>query len=153
MSPRPSPSASAAGSTMSPPADDPPVPEEVLSERFLAATGPGGQNVNKVATACQLRCDVFRLGLAPHVYDKLKRLAGSKLTSGGELIITARRFRSQEANRDDARARLAKLLAEAHIVEARRRPTRPSRAAKAKRVDTKKGRGAIKQSRGKVSWD
>ncbi len=133
--------------------EDFPVPEAALSERFLAATGPGGQNVNKVATACQLRCDVFSLGLAPHVYAKLKRLAGSKLTSGGELIITARRYRSQEANRDDARARLAKLLAEAHIVEARRRPTRPSRAAKAKRVDTKKGRGAIKQSRGKVSWD
>ncbi len=133
--------------------ENPPIPEDALSERFPAATGPGGQNVNKVATACQLRCDVFRLGLPPHVYAKLKRLAGSKMTSGGELIITARRYRSQEANRDDARGRLAKLLAEAHIVEARRRPTRPSRAAKDRRVDEKKGRGAIKQGRGKVSWD
>ena len=58
--------------------ENPPIPEDVLSERFLAATGPGGQNVNKVASACQLRCDVFRLGLAPHVYAKLKRLPGAR---------------------------------------------------------------------------
>ena len=129
------------------------VPEDALSEKFLAATGPGGQNVNKVATACQLRCDVFKLGLSPDVYARLKTIAGSKLTTGGELIITARRYRSQEGNREDARARLAKMIADAHIVQARRRPTRPSRAAKAKRVDEKKGRSAIKQGRGKVSWD
>ena len=129
------------------------LPEEALSERFLAATGPGGQNVNKVATACQLRVDVFRLGLPPHAYEKLKRLAGSKLTNNGELVITARRYRTQEGNRADARARLAKLVAEAHIVEARRRPTRPSRAAKAKRVEAKKGRGQVKKARGKVQLD
>lgn len=129
------------------------IPEEALSERFLAATGPGGQNVNKVATACQLRVDVFKLGLAPHAYERLKAIAGSKMTTGGELIITARRYRTQEANREDARARLAEMIAEAHIVQARRRPTKPSRAAKAKRVDEKKGRSAIKQGRGKVSWD
>ena len=129
------------------------VPEEALSEKFLAATGPGGQNVNKVATACQLRCDVFRLGLSPEVYARLKTIAGSKLTTGGELIITARRYRTQEGNRADARARLAKMIADAHIAPAKRRPTRPSRSAKAKRVDDKKGRSAIKQGRGKVSWD
>ena len=127
------------------------IPDEALSEKFLASTGPGGQNVNKVATACQLRVDVFKLGLAPHVYAKLKTLAGSKMTLGGELIITARRFRTQEANREDARARLEKLIAEAHIVQAKRRPTRPSKAAKARRVDDKKGRSTIKRGRGKVT--
>jgi ribosome-associated protein len=129
------------------------IPEEALSERFLAATGPGGQNVNKVATACQLRVDVFRLGLSPHAYERLKTIAGSKMTIGGELIITARRYRTQEANREDARSRLAEMIAEAHIVQARRRPTKPSKAAKAKRVDQKKGRSAVKAGRGKVSWD
>ena len=129
------------------------LPEDALSEKFLASTGPGGQNVNKVATACQLRVDVFKLGLAPHVYAKLKTLAGSKMTIGGELIITARRFRTQEANRDDARARLAELLTKAHIVQAKRRPTRPSKAAKARRVDDKKGRSTIKRGRGKVDMD
>ena len=129
------------------------IPEDALSERFLAATGPGGQNVNKVATACQLRVDVFRLGLSPDAYERLKTIAGSKMTSGGELIITARRYRSQEANREDARARLAEMIAAAHIVQAKRRPTKPSRTAKAKRVDEKKGRSAVKAGRGKVSWD
>lgn len=128
-------------------------PDEALSEKFLAATGPGGQNVNKVATACQLRCNVFLLGLSPDTYARLKTIAGSKLTSGGELIITARRFRTQEGNREDARVRLAEMLAAAHIVQAKRRPTRPSRSAKAKRVDSKKGRGAIKRGRGKVDMD
>ena len=127
------------------------LPEEALSEKFLAATGPGGQNVNKVATACQLRCDVFKLGLGPGVYARLKTIAGSKLTTGGELIITARRFRTQEGNREDARARLAKMISDAHIVQAKRRKTRPSKAAKARRVDEKKGRSAIKQGRGKVT--
>jgi len=134
-------------------AEDVVIPEEALSERFLAATGPGGQNVNKVATACQLRVDVFKLGLSPYAYERLKTIAGSKMTSGGELIITARRYRTQEANRQDARERLAEMITEAHLVQAKRRPTRPSRAAKAKRVDQKKGRSAIKAGRGKVSWD
>lgn len=129
------------------------IPDSALSETFLAATGPGGQNVNKVATACQLRCDVFRLGLSPDAYARLKVIAGSKLTAGGELLITARRYRTQEANRADARARLAKIIADAHVVQAKRRPTRPSRAAKAKRVDSKKGRGVIKKGRGRVELD
>ena len=136
------------------PAEDPvEIPEEALSERFLAATGPGGQNVNKVATACQLRVDVFKLGLSPHAYERLKSIAGSRMTTGGELLITARRFRTQEANRADARARLAEMVAEAHIVQAKRRPTRPGKAAKARRVDQKKQRSAVKQARGKVSFD
>ena len=133
--------------------EDVEIPEDALSESFLAATGPGGQNVNKVATAVQLRVDVFKLGLGPDAYDRLKAIAGSRMTSGGELLITARRFRTQEANRADARRRLAEMIADAHIVQAKRRPTRPSRAAKAARVDRKKQRGAVKQGRGKVSFD
>lgn len=129
------------------------VPEDALEERFLAATGPGGQNVNKVATACQLRVDVFRLGLHPETYRRLKLLAGSRLTAAGVLVLTARRYRTQEANRTDARARLAELLAKAEEREARRVKTKPSRAAKAKRVDEKKGRAALKAGRGRVRMD
>jgi ribosome-associated protein len=129
------------------------IPDDALEERFLAASGPGGQNVNKVATACQLRCDVFKLGLAPEVYARLKTLAGSRMTSGGEIVITARKYRNQEANREDARARLADLVDRAHVQPAKRRRTRPSRAAKAKRVDAKKQRGSVKQGRGKVTVD
>ena len=129
------------------------LPEEALSETFLAATGPGGQNVNKVATACQLRADLFKLGLSPEVFQRLKVLAGSRMTANGELLITARRFRTQEANRADARARLAELIARAHIAPKKRKATRPSRAAKAKRVDTKKQRSAVKAARGKVKLD
>ena len=133
--------------------EDANVPEDALSESFLAATGPGGQNVNKVASAVQLRVDLFKLGLSPDAYERLKRIAGSRVTGAGELIIMARRFRTQEANRADARRRLAEMIAAAHMVQAKRKPTRPSRAAKAERVDSKKKRSAIKQSRGKVTFD
>jgi ribosome-associated protein len=129
------------------------LPEEALEERFLAASGPGGQNVNKVATACQLRCDVFRLGLAPDVYQRLKALAGSRMNAAGEIVLTARKYRTQEANRQDARARLAELIDRAHVKPAKRVRTRPSRAARAKRVDAKKQRGSVKQGRGKVNLD
>lgn len=125
----------------------------IVEERFLAATGPGGQNVNKVATAVQLRVNVFALGLPPYAYERLKELAGSRMTGGGELLVTARRFRTQEANRQDARERLADLIRAAHVRQAKRVKTKPSRAAKARRVDEKKGRGTVKAGRGKVRID
>ena len=131
--------------------EDVEIPEEALSESFLAATGPGGQNVNKVATAVQLRVDLYKLGLHPDAYERLKQIAGSRVTTAGELIITARRFRTQESNRTDARRRLAEMIAASHIVQAKRKPTRPSRAAKAQRVEHKRQRSTVKQARGKVT--
>ena len=129
------------------------LPEDLLEETFLASTGPGGQNVNKVATACQLRVDVFALGLQPYAFRQLKILAGSKMTMNDELIVTARSHRTREANRADARARVIELIDRAHIRQARRVATKPSKAAKARRVDAKKGRSTVKKNRGKVSFD
>jgi ribosome-associated protein len=129
------------------------IPQEALTCTFLAASGPGGQNVNKVATACQLRCDLFRLGLPPPVYARLKVLAGSRMTGSGEIVITARTHRSQEANRAEALARLADLIARAHVRPVKRIRTKPSRAAKARRVDAKKQRSSVKRGRGKVKPD
>ena len=129
------------------------LPEDALEEKFITSAGPGGQNVNKVATAVQLRCDVFKLGLAPPVYHRLKTLAGSRMTSGGEIVITARSYRTQEANRQEARERLAELIAKAHVRPEKRIKTKVSRAAKAKRVDAKKKRGDVKNARGKVKLD
>ncbi len=129
------------------------LPENLIEETFLASTGPGGQNVNKVATACQLRVDVFALGLPPYAFRRLKELAGSRMTAGGELIVTARSHRSQEANREDARKRVTALIDKAHVRAARRIATKPSKAAKRRRVDAKKGRSAIKQNRSKPGLD
>ena len=129
------------------------LPEDLLEETFLASTGPGGQNVNKVATACQLRVDVYALGLQPYAFRQLKVLAGSKMTIGGELIVTARNHRTREANRAEARERVIDLIDRAHIRKVKRIATKPSKAAKARRVDTKKGRATVKKNRGKVGID
>ena len=88
----------------------------LAEESFIAASGPGGQNVNKVATAVQLRLDVFALRLAPPAFNRLKSLAGTRMTAKGEIVLTARSFRTQEANREDARKRLAEMI-EAALVE------------------------------------
>ena len=129
------------------------IPEDALEERFLAATGPGGQNVNKVATAVQIRLDVFALRLLPSVYARLKTIAGSKWTNDGEIVLTARSFRTQDANRADARARLAEMVAKAHVAPVRRIKTKPSKTAKEKRLSGKAIRGDVKKGRGKVSFD
>ena len=133
--------------------DPPPLPEEALEERFLAATGPGGQNVNKVATAVQLRLDVYALRLPPDVFARLKILAGSRWTIDGGIIVTARTHRTREANREEARRRLATMVAEAAIRPERRIKTKPSKAAKAKRVEAKTRTGAIKRGRAKPQLD
>ncbi|HUQ12722.1 MAG TPA: alternative ribosome rescue aminoacyl-tRNA hydrolase ArfB [Novosphingobium sp.] len=125
----------------------------LVSESFIAAAGPGGQNVNKVATAVQLRLDVFALGLDPQVFARLKTLAGSRMTGGGEIVLTARRFRTQDVNRADARARLLALLEGAHKLPAKRARTRLNRINKGERLESKKKRGAVKAGRGRVSFD
>lgn len=129
------------------------LPESLIEETFLAATGPGGQNVNKVATACQLRVNIYDLRLQPYAFRQLKELAGSRLASNGDIIVTARSSRSREANREEARARLTEMIDKAHVRAPRRIATKPSKAAKARRVDAKKGRSAVKKGRGKVSID
>ena len=125
------------------------IPPHAIEERHLAGTGPGGQNVNKVATVIQLRIDTNALDLTPAVYRRLREFAGSRMTAEGTLVITARNHRSQEANRRDAMARVKTLLEKAHHRPAYRVKTKPSRAAKARRVDSKKVRGQVKKGRGK----
>jgi len=129
------------------------LPEEALEERFLAATGPGGQNVNKVATAVQLRLDVYALRLPPDVFTRLKTLAGSRWTLDGAILVTARTHRTREANREEARRRLAELVARARVRPERRIKTRPSKAAKAKRLESKSARSEVKRGRGRVAMD
>ena len=124
----------------------------LAEESFIAASGPGGQNVNKVATAVQLRLDVHALHLQPQVYARLKRLAGSRMTAKGEIVLTARKYRTQEANREDARARLADLMEKAQVEPKKRAKTRVNRANKEARIKGKKVRGTIKANRGKVEW-
>ncbi|MFM5906492.1 MAG: alternative ribosome rescue aminoacyl-tRNA hydrolase ArfB [Novosphingobium sp.] len=125
----------------------------LLSESFIAAAGPGGQNVNKVATAVQVRLDVFALRLEPEVFHRFRQLAGSKMTAKGELVLTARTFRTQEANRADARERVAELIRAAHDLPEKRAKSRLNRVGKEKRLQGKKLRGAVKAGRGKVSYD
>ncbi|WP_374588364.1 alternative ribosome rescue aminoacyl-tRNA hydrolase ArfB [Novosphingobium sp.] len=125
----------------------------LVSESFIAASGPGGQNVNKVATAVQLRLDVYALRLPVEVFKRFKQLAGSRMTAKGELLLTAQRHRTQEANRQDARERLAELIEEAFNLPEKRAKSRLNRINKGERLEGKKKRGAVKAGRGKVRLD
>ena len=130
------------------------IDEEELDESFVLASGPGGQNVNKVSSAVQLRFDVARSSsLDDDIRSRLSALAGQRLTKDGILVIVARAHRSQERNRADARERLAELIRRAAVPPKPRRPTRPSKAAKRRRLESKKMRSNLKRTRGPVRED
>jgi len=124
----------------------------LAEERFIASAGPGGQNVNKVATAVQLRLDVYALRLPVPVFHRLKTLAGSRMNARGEIVITARTHRTQDANRTEARERLAGLIEAAQQEPKERKKSRLNRVGKEARLQGKKKRGTIKAARGKVDY-
>jgi ribosome-associated protein len=130
------------------------IPDDELSLSFVRSSGPGGQNVNKVATAAQLRFDLEHSGvLTPAVKARLRVLSGRRLTADGAVLIIARNHRTQEHNRREAETRLAELVRRALIAPKRRVATRPSRAAREQRLERKTRQGRAKRLRSKPRWD
>ena len=130
------------------------IDEDELQFSFIRSSGPGGQNVNKVATAVQLRFNARGSpSLSDSVCARLLKIAGNKATREGEIVITANRFRTQEMNRKDALDRLAELITQAEIVPKRRVKTKPTRASKKRHAESKQHRSATKQARRAPRWD
>ena len=127
--------------------------EHEIEESFVRASGPGGQNVNKLSTAAQLRFDTRRIALPPDVAARLHRLAGSRMSKDGVIVIHAQRFRTQERNRADAIDRLVELVREAATRPTPRRPTRPTLGSKQRRLEGKKRRSDVKAKRGSARFD
>ena len=131
-----------------------PIPDAELIERFVRASGPGGQNVNKVATAVELRFDVARSPSLPEaVRERLLAKRDRRMTDDGVFVINAQRFRTQERTREDARTRLAAFIASGLKAPTPRVATKPTRASKQRRLNAKRERSTIKQGRSRGSWD